>query len=338
MAGISQILGALWRAVWRDLRSLNSLTGNNFFLVCMLLMLQPQSAYFLLLLVGVLLLFPLSSDPMSKIPPSRLALWPLTNGQMVALRVASFWLSPVVWIAAAIILWAARPMLGIQFFLVAAAFHALSIGVSAMVARAPSTNPFLHIPPVPTHLGRLVQKNIRETLSVLDPYLAAIMALCGTIFRIVKPDADKDAFLGIAMLTVLAMSTYGQCLFALDSGSGFTRYKLLPVQGWRIVAAKDAAFLLVLLPLVLPLAPIAGMAAGMAALAVGNHASVLHRHPQPQWRFTGGANIETGIAQVFCLVSAGVTTYRTHWSFVFVCAAALAASIWYYGRKFDRQR
>ena len=338
MAGIAKILAALWRAVWRELRSLNSLTGNNFFLVCLLLMLQPQSAYFLLLLVSVLLLFPLSSDPMSKIPPSRLALWPLTGRQLILLRVASFWLSPVVWIASAIIFWAARPMMGVQFFLIAAMFHLASIGVSAMIARAPATNLFLHIPPIPTHLGRLVRKNIRETLSMLDPYLAAMMALCGFVFRIVKPDADKDAFLGVALLTVLAMSTCGQCLFALDSGSGFTRYKLLPLEGWRILAAKDAGFLLILFPLVLPMAPLAGLAAGMAALAIGHHASVLHRRPQPRWRFTGGASIENGIAQVFCLVSAGVTTYRTHWSFVFVCAAALAGSIWYYGRKLDRQR
>ena len=338
MAGIQQILAALWRAVWRELRSLNSLTGNNFFLVCMLLMLQPQSAYFLLLLLGVLLLFPLSSDPMSKIPASRLAMWPLTRVQLMVLRVASFWLSPVVWIAAAIVLWAARPMLGFQFFLIAAVFHAASLGVSAMLARAPNTNLFLHLPPVPTYLGRLVQKNIREALSMLDAYLAAVMAVCGAIFRVVKPDAGPDAFLGVAILTVIALSTYAQCLFALDSGSGFTRYKLMPLAGWRIIAAKDAAFLLVLFPLVLPLAPVAGLAAGMAALAVGHHASVLHRRPQPRWRFTGGANIETGILQVFCLVSAGVTTYRTTWYFIFVSAAALAASIWYYGRRFDRMR
>ena len=338
MAGIAQILAALWRAVWRELRSLNSLTGNNFFLVCILLMLQPQSAYFLLLLVGVLLLFPLSSDPMSKIPPSRLALWPLSRVQSITLRAASFWLSPVVWIAAAIVLWAARPMMGLQFFLIAAAFHTVSIGVSALIARAPGANLFLHIPPIPTRVGRLVRKNIRETLSVLDPYLAGMLALCGVAFRIVKPDAEKDAFMGVALLTVLAMSTYGQCLFALDSGAGFTRYKLLPIEGWRILAAKDAAFLLVLFPLVLPLAPVSGMAAGMAALAVGHHASVLHRRAQPRWRFTGGVSIENGIVQVFCLVSAGVTTFRTHWAFVFVCVGVLAASIWYYGRRLDRLR
>jgi len=338
MAGLKQILAALSRAVWRELRSLNSLTANNFFLVCMLLMLQPQSAFFLLLLLGVLLLFPLSSDPMSKIPASRLSLWPLTRGQLILLRIASFWLSPVVWIAAAIVLWAARPLMGFQFFLVAAAFHVLSIAVSTLLARAPNANLLLHLPPVPTYLGRLVQKNMREVLNMLDAYLAAVMAICGTIYRITKPGADPDAFLGITILTVIALSTYAQCLFALDSGSGFTRYKLMPLAGWRIVAAKDAAYLLVLFPLVLPLAPVAGMAAGMAALAVGHHASVLHRRPQPRWRFTGGANIETGVLQVFCLVSAGVTTYRTAWYFVFLSAAALAGSIWYYGRRLDRMR
>ncbi len=338
MAGIAEILVALSRAVWRELSSLNSITGNNFFLVCLLLMMQPQSVYFLILLLGVLLLFPLSSDPMSKIPPSRLALWPLSGRQMMLLRVASFWLSPVVWIAAAIILWAGRAMLGMQFFLIAAVYHATSIGVAALLARAPGANVMLHLPPVPTHLGRLVQKNIRESLSMLDPYLALLLAVSGTIFRIARPNAEPDAFLGVMILTVIAMSTYGQCLFALDSGSGFTRYKLMPLHGWQIVAAKNVAFMLVLFPMVLPLAPLAGMAAGMAALAVGNHASVLHRRPQPRWRFTGGANIETGALQVFCLVSAGVTTYRVNGAFVLLSAVALVGSIWYYGRRFDRLR
>ena len=78
MAGLPAILTALARAVWRDLRSLNSLAGNNFFLfIVLLLVYQPSSAVFFLMIIGILLLGPLSADPLRKVPPDRLALWPL---------------------------------------------------------------------------------------------------------------------------------------------------------------------------------------------------------------------------------------------------------------------
>jgi hypothetical protein len=45
------------------------------------------------------------------------------------------------------------------------------------------------------------------------------------------------------------MSTYAQSLFGLElgSGSGMTRYHLLPLGGWEILLAKDIAFLAMLL-------------------------------------------------------------------------------------------
>ncbi|HWB98687.1 MAG TPA: hypothetical protein VG672_18390, partial [Bryobacteraceae bacterium] len=84
MAGFLAILRALGRAFWRDLRTLNSLTANNFFLFAIVLLLQPSSATFLLLVLGLLLLFPLSADPMRKIPPDRLGLWPLSRRKRIA--------------------------------------------------------------------------------------------------------------------------------------------------------------------------------------------------------------------------------------------------------------
>ena len=69
MAGLRAILTALARAVWRDLRSLNSLAGNNFFLfIVLLLRYQPSSALFFVMILGILLLGPLSADPLRKSP------------------------------------------------------------------------------------------------------------------------------------------------------------------------------------------------------------------------------------------------------------------------------
>ena len=105
------ILRALSRAVRRDLSTFRSLQVNNFFLFVALLMygalesgLPPRSAYPFLLLLGFLLLFPLSSDPLAKIPPQRLRSWPLGNRQQFGLRLAGVALSPVFWIACVLLL------------------------------------------------------------------------------------------------------------------------------------------------------------------------------------------------------------------------------------------
>ena len=52
-----------------------------------------------------------------------------------------------------------------------------------------------------------------------------------------------------------------------------TRYRLLPLRGWQILLAKDVAFLGVLLLLTLPLDARAGLAFGLAALAIGRYPS-----------------------------------------------------------------
>ena len=54
------------------------------------------------------------------------------------------------------------------------------------------------------------------------------------------------------------MSSYAQCLFGLDGEGGRSRYRLLPVRGWQLLLAKDAAFLIVLLPLTLTVAILPG--------------------------------------------------------------------------------
>jgi hypothetical protein len=84
-------LRALSRAIRRDLGTFASIKVNNFFLFVALLIygalnsgLPPKSAYPFLLLLGLLLLFPLSSDPLSRIPPDRLALWPFNPAQRLA--------------------------------------------------------------------------------------------------------------------------------------------------------------------------------------------------------------------------------------------------------------
>src|SRR5580700_4089635 len=144
MAALVAILKAVRRAVGRDLGTLQSIKVNNLFLFVALLSYgalnsgqPPKSSYPFFVLLGFLLLFPLSSDPLGKIPPARLRLWPLTAGQRLGLRFASLAFSPVAWIGVLILLKTARPLTALAFFGLAAGIQA----AMALGRRAATRNP-----------------------------------------------------------------------------------------------------------------------------------------------------------------------------------------------------
>src|SRR4029077_15129126 len=114
-------------------------------------------------------------------------------------------------------------------------------------------------------LNQLMRKNLREILSTLDFYCALILSMAVLLFRILVPGLPREALLAVAALVVSAMSSYAQCLFGLDGEGGLSRYRLLPVRGWRLLLAKDASFLAVVIPLTLPLAPLAGLGGALVA-------------------------------------------------------------------------
>ena len=334
MAALAVILGALARVVWRDLRTLNSVVTNNFFLFCFILL--QKSGVFLQVLLGLILLFPLSADPLQKIPSIRLRLWPLSMGQRVTLRIASVWLSPAAWITIGLLLWAARPSLSFRFLILAVAVHLLSLLFTLIPERAPRMNPLRHVPPMPGRLGGLVGKNLREMLSVLDVYAAMLLSVSGLIYRIASRAPERDAFFGIALIVVLALSTYAQCLFGLESAAGLTRYRLLPLRGWEILLAKDIAFLAIAMVLVLPNAALTGLAAALVALAVGHHVAVRVPTPQARWRFMGSPSIGWGIVQTVAMFGAGGAVYRGSALMILPCAAVYLISLWFYGRDLER--
>ncbi len=330
MAGFVAILTAVARALWRDLRSLNSVATNNFFLFCFFLL--QTSGVFLQVILGLILLFPLTADPLRKIPPGRLELWPVSLGQRIALRAASVWLSPAAWITIGLLFWAARPSMSLRFLALALMVHVLGLAFALIPARAPQTNLLRRIPAFPGILGGLIRKNIREMLTVLDVYAAIVLSISGIIYRFASRAPEPDAFFGLALMVVLALSTYAQCLFGLDSDAGFTRYRLLPLSGWQILLSKDLAFLPMLIALVLPLAPLAGIPAGLVALAVGHHASVRLRASQVRWRFMGAPQIGLSVVQTVAMFGAGTVCYRTSALAVIPCVVVYLISLWFYGR------
>jgi hypothetical protein len=344
MAALRAIMKAVRRAVGRDLGTLESIKVNNLFLFVALLTygalntgLPPKSAYPFFLLLGFLLLFPLSSDPLGKIPPARLALWPLTGGQRLGLRFASLALSPVMWIGVLILAKTARPPMALAFCGLAAGMQgAAALGRHA-ARRDPHWNLLRYIPQFPGRLGGLVRKNMREILSLLDPYAALLLSIGGGAYRLFGAHPDPEAFAIIGLLVALTMSTYAQSLFGLEFGSSMTRYRLLPLGGWEILLAKDPAFLAILFVLLLPLDPGPGMTLRLVALALGHHSSVLLELPQQRWRFTGGRLLPVGALQAVGGMALGFLEYQRGLVVLVAAAVGYLASLRYYGGRWERR-
>jgi len=337
VAGPFAILSALARSVWRDLRTFSSISGNNIALFVVIVMYQQtQSVAFFLMILGVLLLGPLSGDPLRKVPPDRLALWPLSTRQRIGLRLGSLALSPVVWFAVPFFIWTGGVSFGL-LLIGAALLIQVAVGVwSHRRAGRPVSRRAVRMPKFPGQLGGLIQKDLRQMLSVLDGYAAFALALGGALYRLFGARPDPDAFLILALVVVIAISTYGQCLFGLDLPWGIARYRVLPLRGYQILLSKDIAFLCVAAVLVAPLAFLPGLAGALVALAVGHHGSVLQPLPQTRWRFTGGTLWPSGFFQVFPLVAVGVATGRASVWYLGLALAAYLASLWYYGRQWDK--
>lgn len=335
MARIAAVITGLARAVWREQQSLGSVAGNNFFLAVAVMI--PGAGVFLLAVIGLLLLLPLCSDPMRKIPKERLALWPFRASELAAIRFASVWLSPVMWLILVLLFWASARFrtLGWEILAVLIATNLLNAVGGALIERRPALNVFHWIPPMPGMLGELVQKNLREMLSTLDPYLAMVVSAATLAYRVFSPQPQPEAFFMMSMMVVLALSTYAQNLFALDAGAPFLRYRLLPLRGWQVLLAKDVAFLMASLILAAPLRILAALAAALSVLAVGHHASVAHRQRQPRWRFTGGMVVPHGLVQVLVLFGSGALVECVHEAWILAIALGWLASLTWYGRRLE---
>ena len=329
MAALRAILAALRRAVGRGLAS--SFKANNLLFLGLL----GRSAEALFVLLGFLLLFPLSADPLGEIPPVRLALWPLSGWQRFGLRLASLALSPVAWIGTLILLKTKRPGLALAFCGLAVGLQgALALG-RRMVKRDRHWDLLRDVPQFPGRLGGLVRKDVRELLGLLDTYAAALLSIGAGAYRIFAAHPDPAAFSIMGLLVALAMSTCTQSLFGLDGDSGVPRYHLLPMRGWEILMAKDIAFLAILFALLLPLDPWPGMTFGLVALSFGHHSSVLLELPQQRWRFASGS-LPFGALQTAAGMAVGFLEHQLGIPVLVAATIGYAASVYYYGRVWER--
>jgi hypothetical protein len=185
-------------------------------------------------------------------------------------------------------------------------------------------------------LGELIRKNLRQMICTLDFWLAVVLSAGTVAYRISDRTAPPEAFLMMSIMILLALSSYAQCLFGLDGAGGLIRYGLLPLHGWQILLAKDAAFLMVAVALTLALNPLAGLAAALTVLAVGHEQSVKHVKPQVRWRFSTSSSLGNGVVQVAGMFMAAYGVTRTNVLLIIPCVAIYGISVWWFGRALSK--
>jgi hypothetical protein len=337
----TSILGALGRAMRREVGTFGSLKLNNVFLFVALMAygagesgVEPKSVYPFLLFLLTVMLFPLSADPLDKVPPSRLGVWPLTPEQRARLRVASILVSPVLWIGIALLLFKrVRPGIALAFLTAVIGVQAVAFLGRLLLAQTPRGALLRLVPPLPGRLGGLIRNHLRQMLQVLDFYIALIFSAGAVGYRIFAPHPEPEAFPVLSMLAVLALSTYGQVLFGLDRASGgATRYRLFPLHGWEILLSKDIAFLGIAALFTVFVDPLPGMTFALFALAAGHHASVLEKIPLRRWRFSGGRAF-IGVVQCAGGFALGMAEHRVSPLFALAGVGAYLGSLMFYGWK-----
>jgi hypothetical protein len=332
MARAVALLRALGTAYRRDWTALQSLAGNNFFLLTVFLL--RQAGTFIYLITGLVMLFPLSTDPLRKIPASRMALWPLSRREWWFLRLASPWINPMTWGIVALAAWGAGRAITVGLWGLIAALVVGAFVISSIPLPRGGTM-FRRVPPFPGSLNQLIRKNVREILSTLDFYCALVLSASLLAFRVFGRPLPREALMAMTILVVGALSSYAQCLFGLDGEGGLSRYRLLPIRGWQLLLAKDAAFLAAIIPLLLPLAPVAGLGGALVALAFGHSPSVKQPQEQTRWRFTTGAILGNGIVQMIALAMTVSAIFSTSIWFLAPAAGIWLGSLAWYGRQLE---
>jgi hypothetical protein len=332
MVRVLAVLNAVWRAVRRGQGSFASIGTNNFLIFTAYFL--RQNGTFLYLIIALLIFFPLSADPLRKIPRERLSLWPLDRRELWILRILSPWLNPIMWLLAGATVWAVRrsvtwQLLGIVAGLFALCFVLSDVGGGAWDWLARKVPGFGGV------LGELIRKNLRQMLTTLDFWCALVLSLGTTIYRVADRTAPPEAFLMMSLLIMLALSSYAQCLFGLDGADGIARYRLLPLRSWQILLAKDVAFLLVSVALTLALNPLVGLAAALTVLAVGHEQSVKHLKAQVRWRFSTSSSLGNGVVQVVAMFMVANGVARTSVLLMAPCMAIYGISVWWFGRRLD---
>ena len=335
MARVRSALKAVRLASWRDVQTFGSIIGQNLFFFIILVGLQPESAELFAIILALVMAFPLSSDPMERIPKDRWLLWPLTSTQRAVVRAVSLAFSPLVWIAAFLLFRGEWRTAGLFLSVVAVLRCIVFLWTRSVRLRTGNFSQW--IPKPPGLIGFLMTLQWREILSTLDPYMAALLAGLTLAYKIWGKPLDSSALQIMSLIAAIAMSTMAQVLLSLD-GAGALRYRLMPIRGWQILLSKDLAYLSVLLLLTAPLDWISGLFAGLSALTIGHYRSVYQYIPQARWRFTSGVLFPDGLIQTVVLIGVGLNVHALGVRLMLPCITCWIASVFLFGWLWDRKK
>lgn len=344
MARIAAVLGVVARSAWRNARSVGGFLGNNFFAVIVLLMAEeprdrPSSTAIFYFVIGLLYSIPLANDLTLRIPAERFALWPLTRLERAVVYAVNLALNPLLVVAVLFAALSRHPAVRVGLFAsgIFAPLLAYALRfVGHRASRASGWSIIRLIPRFPGRLGGLVQNHIREQMRMLDVLFAAALSIGGVAYRLFDPHHDAMVSLVIGHLIVIMMSTLGQAHLAFDADSENTRARLLPISGAAMLLARDMAWLSILVLLAVWYASLPVAVAAVTALTVGHWPAARPWIEQRRGHFASGTLWPIGIVQMLAVLVAGAATFRFGIAITPLFGGAYAASLLWYGRKWQQ--
>lgn len=314
MASILALTSLLKRLMSRELSGLSSVRFNNL-LFCILFLMQGgnrkdafwSTLFFQLVLVAPLLVT-FSVDTLHRLPADRVATWPLSGTQRLLLRAVSLAFNPFLIVLFLGYLFWMGLAASLFFVLLAVIVHAVVYAVSRLPfqVQMPAS---LSMARAPLKMGGIAQEMWRGLQGTLDFWAALLLAVSGTLYRLFGKAPEPEAFPMLSFFVGIAMSTVAQRMLRLDDGRALLRYRLLPIQGWKLLVTQDMTFLIPLAVMVSVLSLRTGVALGLVAVAVGRYPSLTQRANQRRWRFVEG-DPRFGVAQILLGGWAGLGSAR----------------------------
>ncbi len=231
------LLRAIVVTAYREIRTLNSIQGNNFFWLAILLSMQPESMGFIWTVLGTIMVLPALAAPLARIPEIRLNLWPLPAGQSKFLRIfsrpeshASPWL------------WRLLPTLELRQIL-----RTLDFWLAAIIALSGTAYRYLYASPDPEAFP-VLSLLVVLALSTLAQNLFALDGMPGRIRWRLSPSrgyrilARKGVVLvALALLLTLPLSPVGALagmLASLAIGHHFSVFSQIDSPPWRFTMGE----------------------------------------------------------------------------------------------------
>ena len=253
------------------------------------------------------------ANPRAKSSRTRFALLPLDEKTKRTFSLARAVLHPLLWAGVLFFCWMGEVGFA-GLFLAAALVFVWGLSFlprpqwTLFSARPPHSSRLFLLP-----LG-LSLLCLRRIVRSLDLYLALLLSVSGTLYRIFGHRIEGhtiDPMMApvVSVLIAVALSTLVQQWLALNSPSAVSRFALLPVSPLRVLFACDLALLAVCAVLTAPLSLCCGLTTLLLGLALGRIPALRSRSPQPAWRFISG-DVRYGALQVVVGMVCGIAVAR----------------------------